>query len=383
MILDLAATAREGLLGSPSHFDTIVFQQDSLNAFMATGKPAWQEARRIISNLLSLENPALRDNEDLKKKCLISQKDVTMELPSKIGNYTDFYSSIHHATNVGIMFRGKDNALQPNWLHIPIGYHGRASSVVVSGKSIRRPQGQLRPDDSKPPIFGECKLLDFELEMAVFVGPGNEQGVPIAIEEAADHIFGMVIMNDWSARDIQKWEYVPLGPFNGKNFATSISPWVVTMEALEPFYEKLPPQDPEPLPYLHDKNHGAYNIHLEVSLENDSLKEPFVLSKSNAKHLYWSFKQQLVNHASGGCNMLPGDLLGSGTISGPEESSYGSMLEICWKGTKPLRLPDGSERKFLRDGDTVTMSGFCQGDGYRVGFGQVKTRVEPAFHRDK
>jgi len=304
-----------------------------------------------------------------------------MELPCSIGDYTDFYSSRYHATNVGIMFRGKDNALQPNWLHLPVGYHGRASSVVVSGTDIKRPNGQLAPD-LKTPSWGPCKLMDFELEMACFVGAGNKLGEPITMANANDHIFGLTTMNDWSARDIQKWEYVPLGPFGAKNFGTTISPWIVTLEALEPFkVDNEEQKDPAPLPYLKEPEGSkleCYDIKLDVTVQSSEMKEPSVVSKSNAKYLYWNFKQQLVHHTVTGCNMRPGDLLGSGTISGPEEAEYGSMLELCWKGTKEIPMNDGSIRKFLRDGDEVNMVGYCQGDGYRIGFGDCKGRVLPA-----
>jgi len=288
---------------------------------------------------------------------MVDQSKVRMVLPAKIGDYTDFYSSRYHATNVGIMFRGKDNALQPNWLHLPVGYHGRASSVVPSGTPVTRPRGQLRPDLEKPPVHGPCRLLDFELEMGFFVGPGNSMGTPIDIAHAEDHIFGLCLMNDWSARDIQKWEYVPLGPFNGKNFATSISPWIVTLEALEAFRVAPEKQNPNPLPYLKDPNLKAYDIKLEVAIQPEGESTPSVVSKSNARNLYWSFTQQLAHHSSTGCPMQPGDLCGSGTISGPEPGSYGSMLEICWKGTKPVTLTTGQTRKFLADGDNVILSG--------------------------
>jgi fumarylacetoacetase len=279
------------------------------------------------------------------------------------------------------MFRGKENALMPNWLHLPVGYHGRASSVVISGYNFHRPKGQLCPDETKPPIFGACQLLDFELELGVFVGPGNKLGHPIPIAEASEHIFGVVLLNDWSARDIQKWEYVPLGPFGAKNFCTSISPWVVTMEALQPFLCQGEPQiEPEPLPYLKQtSSNRVYNINLEVFLKTEKSETPHKISSSNARHLYWSFNQQLVHHTITGCNLQPGDLLGSGTISGPTEDSYGSMLELCWKGTKPINLPNGEVRRFLQDGDTVIFSGYCQGDSHRIGFGKCVGTVLPSL----
>jgi len=298
-------------------------------------------------------------------------------MPAKIGDYTDFYASRNHAFNVGVLFRGKDNALQPNWVHLPVGYHGRASSVVVSGTDLHRPRGQLAPD-GKTPSYGECKLLDFELEMAFFVGPGNKLGHPIPIEQAADHIFGVVLMNDWSARDVQAWEYVPLGPFGAKNFGTTISPWVVPMEALKPFMVPLPKQEPEPLPYLREPaGSAAPDIALEVAVR-PSGGAPTVISKSNARHLYWSFAQMLAHHTVTGCNMQPGDLLGSGTISGPTPDSLGSLLEMTERGKKEVPLSDGSTRKFLRDGDEVILTGYAQGPGYRVGFGPCAGRVLPA-----
>lgn len=301
-----------------------------------------------------------------------------MHLPVTIGDYTDFYSSKEHATNVGRMLRGEENALMPNWLHLPVAYHGRASSVVISGTPIPRPKGQIKPDDEANPIFGPCRTLDFELEMGFFIGPGNSLTKSISTSEAMDHIFGLVIVNDWSARDIQKWEYQPLGPFLAKNFATSISPWIVPMTALEPFRTSGPIQDPQPLPYLQSPNESAYDIHLEVALtpEGDSTKH--TICRSNCKYLYWNFCQQLAHHTVNGCNMRPGDLLATGTISGPSPDSYGSMLELAWRGTKPIDIGQGQTRKFLQNGDTVTMTGWCQGNGYRVGFGEVTGKIMPA-----
>lgn len=330
---------------------------------MSLGHLAWKETRSRLQELLGSECPILRDDHDLRSKSLIERSKCHMHLPAQIGDYTDFYSSRQHATNVGIMFRGKDNALMPNWLHLPVGYHGRASSVVVSGTPVRRPLGQSQPDDTKPPVFGPCKLLDFELEMAFFVGPGNNLGEPIPVEKAHEHIFGMVVMNDWSARDIQKWEYVPLGPFTAKNFATSISPWVVTMEALMPFVMKGEEQiDPVPQQYLIHSDPFTFDIKLEVSLKAHELPEDqpeTVVSRSNFKYMYWTMKQQLAHHSISGCNMRPGDLLASGTISGPARDSFGSMLEISWRGKEPFLFdPEGKvKRVFIQDGDTVTMRG--------------------------
>lgn len=375
-VLDLHRIAEAELFSSPQVAEAL--KQPLLNDFMGLGRNAWKEARATITSLLSESNATLRDNAELRAAALVPQSSVQMVMPARVGDYTDFYSSREHATNVGTMFRGKDNALQPNWLHLPVGYHGRASSVVVSGTPLHRPCGQLKPAEGDP-VWGTCKLLDFELEMAFFVGPSNELGHRIDIANANEHIFGLVVMNDWSARDIQKWEYVPLGPFCGKNFGTSISPWIVTLDALEPFLKQGPVQDdPKVLPYLQDPEPGAYDINLEVALQPEGA-DPTTVCRSNLRNLYWSMKQQLVHHSSTGCNMQPGDLLGSGTISGSTPDSYGSMLELSWRGSNPVKLDNGEERKFLKDGDTVTMTGYCQGDGYRVGFGQCVGQVLPAL----
>jgi len=353
-----------------------------LNDFMAQGRLAWKEARAILTHLLEADTTILRDDEKLKKKALHPIDKVILEIPAQIGDYTDFYSSRYHAYNVGVMFRGKDNALQPNWTWLPVGYHGRSSSVVVSGTDIHRPKGQLEVENG-PPVHGPCKMLDIELEMAAFVGgPGNKLGHPISMKEAEDHIFGLVLMNDWSARDIQRWEYVPLGPFGAKNFGTTISPWIVTLEALEPFKIPNQKQDPTPLPYLQEekgKTLETYDIKLHVTLQGKEHKVPQILSGANSKYLYWNFKQQLVHHTVTGCNMRAGDLYGSGTISGPDESEYGSMLELCWKGTKTINFPDGSTRKFLQDGDEINITGHAQAEGYRVGFGPCKGRILPTI----
>ncbi|XP_042330123.1 fumarylacetoacetase [Sceloporus undulatus] len=355
-----------------------VFEQPTLNQFMALGWEAWKEARACLQKMLSANEPTLRDNAELRKRAFVPQASAIMHLPAEIGDYTDFYSSRQHATNVGVMFRGKENALMPNWLHLPVGYHGRASSVVVSGTPIWRPMGQMRPDDAKPPVFGACKLLDIELEMAFFVGPGNKPGEPISISEAHKHIFGMVLMNDWSARDIQKWEYVPLGPFLGKSFGTTISPWVVTMEALMPFVLPNPIQDPKPLPYLCDDQPYTFDINLFVAIKGDGMSKPANICSSNFKYMYWTMKQQLVHHTINGCNLRPGDLLASGTISGPDPENFGSMLELSWKGTKAIDLGNGQSRKFLQDGDEVIITGYCQGKGYCIGFGECSGKVLPA-----
>jgi fumarylacetoacetase len=378
-VLDLAVVEAAGLLDTPALRGRAVFGQPTLNDFMALGRSAWREARAAISRLLRHDEPALRDNADMRSSALARMSDVELLLPVAIGDYSDFYSSREHATNVGIMMRGPDNALQPNWLHLPVAYHGRASSVVVSGTDVRRPKGQKKADNAPAPTFGASRSLDFELEMGFFIGPGNPLGQPIPIEQAPEHIFGLVLVNDWSARDVQRWEYVPLGPFLAKNFATTISPWVVTLEALEPFRTAGPKQDPTPLPYLRSPGDWALDVHLEVLLQTATMDRTHVLCRSNAKYLYWNVCQQLAHHAVNGCNLRTGDLLASGTISGPTPDSYGSLLELAWKGTKPIELPDGERRVFLQDGDRVTLTGWCQGPGYRVGFGEATGRVLPAL----
>ena len=362
-VIDLAMLDNEDIFGKRYSF----FADSSLNRFMAAGRDVWQEIRQRLTRLVG------EGQASLKKEALIPIHKVQMHLPVEIGDYTDFYASREHATNVGIMFRGKENALMPNWLHLPVGYHGRASSVVISGTDVIRPRGQVKPKEA-PLEFTTSRQLDFELEMGFFVGMGNNLGEPISIENAHEHIFGMVLLNDWSARDIQAWEYQPLGPFLAKNFATSISPWVVTMDALEPFRVKGPEQDPTPLPYL-GTNINGFDIQLEVSLQSARMDAPQVISHSNMKHLYWSIDQMLAHHTITGCNMRVGDLCGTGTISGPTEDSYGSLLELTWRGEKPIQLSSGEERKFLQDGDTVIMKGYCQGNGYRIGFGEVTGKI--------
>nr|WP_249135506.1 fumarylacetoacetase [Bradyrhizobium sp. AUGA SZCCT0222] len=352
-----------------------VFANASLNAFMALGPEVWSRTRARISELLRHDHPELRDNEKLRQRTLVPMADVTLHLPIAVSGYTDFYSSKEHATNVGVMFRGKDNALQPNWLHMPIGYNGRASTVVVSGTKVRRPRGQLKPPTADVPSFGPCKRLDFELEMGVVVGQASAIGEMLTEKQAEAMIFGFVILNDWSARDIQQWEYVPLGPFQAKAFATSISPWVVTREALEPFRVQGPAQDPRPLEYLRQAQPNNYDMQLDVALRAGSMNAAADICRTNFKYMYWSSVQQLVHHASSGCAMNVGDLLGSGTISGPEKDQRGSLLEISWNGTEPVELPGGVKRMFLEDGDSLVMRGWCQGDGYRVGFGEVEGTI--------
>ncbi len=372
-IVDLSVLEEKGQLefGQDRH----LFSRDSLNLFLTLGRPAWRKARQIIQHLLDANTSTLRDDVDLRSRVFHRQRDVTMQLPARIGDYTDFYSSYQHAFNVGTMFRGPENALMPNWKWLPVGYHGRASSIVVSGAHVRRPQGQIKPPDAPTPVFGPTKSLDFELELAFLIGPGNRLGEPVPVDRATDHIFGFVLMNDWSARDIQAWEYQPLGPFLAKNFCTSISPWVVTMEALEPFRKPLPPQEPEPLPYLRGKNDFTFDINLEARLQTAKMKAPHTITRTNFRNLYWSICQQLAHHTVNGCNLEAGDLLASGTISGATEESRGCMLELTWRGANPLKLPDGETRKWLEDGDTLSITGWCQGDGYRVGFGEVSGKI--------
>jgi fumarylacetoacetase len=374
-VLDLTYLEQHGILKVPGH---TVFSEHTLNAFMALGRPAWRAARAEISRLLRADEATIRDHAAVRDHALVLQAEIEMLLPATIGDYTDFYSSKEHATNVGTMLRGADNALQPNWVHLPVAYHGRASSIVASGTDIHRPLGQTKADDASAPTFGPSRSLDFELEVGCFVGPGNVLGQPIPVSQAAEHIFGLVLVNDWSARDIQKWEYVPLGPFLAKNFATSISPWVVSLEALEPFRTAGPAQNPEPLPYLRTAGNWAYDIQLEVAIQGAGMDRPQRVCLSNFKYLYWNICQQLAHHASNGCNLRPGDLLASGTASGPTPDSYGSLLELAWKGTKPIPLADGSRRVFLQDGDRVSMSGWCAGAGYRIGFGEVSGTILPA-----
>jgi fumarylacetoacetase len=352
-----------------------VFAASTLNPFMALGPKIWSSTRARISELLRHDFPELRDNDELRGRALVPMADAKLHMPIAVAGYTDFYSSKEHATNVGVMFRGKDNALQPNWLHMPIGYNGRASTVVVSGSKVKRPRGQLKPPSAELPSFGPCKRLDFELEMGVVVGQASEIGEMLTETQAEEMIFGFVLLNDWSARDIQQWEYVPLGPFQAKAFATSISPWIVTREALEPFRVHGPAQDPAPLPYLQQAQPNNYDLTLDVGLRAVGMNEAAKLCRTNFKYMYWSSVQQLVHHASSGCAMNIGDILGSGTISGPEKDQRGSLLEISWNGTEPIELPGGAKRTFLEDGDSLVMRGWCQGNGFRVGFGEVEGTI--------
>lgn len=377
-VLDLAMLADADLLPLPSE----IFLSGSLNQFVALGHATWRATRELISHLLRDDNPLLRDDQILRTAAFLRQDAVTLHLPMEIAGYTDFYSSKEHATNVGSMFRDPENALLPNWLHIPIGYNGRASSVVVSGTALHRPKGQLKLPDVDAPIFAPSRKLDFELETGFLIGQPNALGEPIDINVAEQHIFGMVLLNDWSARDLQQWEYVPLGPFNSKSFGTSISPWVVTMEALEPFRVASPVQQPTPLPYLQQQTDNAYDIALEVTLtpieDEGKPGSGQTICKTNFKAMYWTMAQQLAHHTVSGCNTKVGDLMGSGTISGSASGAFGSLLELTRNGQKPLILANGMQRGFIQDGDEISMTGWCQGDGYRVGFGQVTGKILPA-----
>ena len=379
-VLDLSILEAEGLLsltGGP------YFDQPTLNAFIDSGRDNWTKARSTIQTLLSADIDTLRDNKDLQAKALFKQADVTMHLPVHVPGFTDFYSSKEHATNVGTMFRDPKNALLANWTEMPVGYNGRASTVIVSGTDVIRPSGQLKPNADERPIFSPCKRLDFELETAFVVGRGNDIGQPIAVDAAADHIFGMVLLNDWSARDIQKWEYVPLGPFNAKTFASEVSPWIVTMDALAPFKTACPTQEPKPLAYLNEKDsNNSFDINLSVELLPENSDEATVVCETNFKYMYWSMAQQLTHHTITGCKVEVGDMMGSGTISGPTPDSYGSMLEIAWNATKPVTLKGGETRSFIEDGDTVIMKGYSEKDGIRVGFGEVRGKVLPALSFD-
>ncbi|HSD15624.1 MAG TPA: fumarylacetoacetase [Flavobacterium sp.] len=353
-----------------------MFMQDTLNDFISDGKKTWRLVRNRLADIFDAENPELRDNKSHRDVVVFKIEDVEMQLPVHIGDYTDFYSSKEHATNVGKMFRDPENALLPNWLHIPVGYHGRSSTIVPSGIPVHRPMGQTLPNGETQPVFGPSRLVDFELETAFITTDANIMGENIPLTEAEDYIFGMVLLNDWSARDIQKWEYVPLGPFLAKNFASSISPWIVTLDALEPFRTASPKQEPKPLPYLQQTGNHAFDINLEVSIAPEDNEETLVC-KSNFKYMYWTMSQQLAHHTINGCRINSGDMMGSGTISGSTEDSFGSMLELTWGGQKPLKMKDGSERKFINDGDTVIMRGYCQNQEVRIGFGEVASKLLP------
>jgi len=375
-VLDLKETYELGYLDHLP-FGLSDFENEYLNPMMKKGKQAIRDLRNRISNLLNESKSELKNNSNHVAQVLVTIDKVQMQLPVQIGDYTDFYSSREHATNVGTMFRDPNNALLPNWLWIPVGYHGRASSVILSGQNIHRPKGQIKPDPEQPPIYEACRMLDFELETAFITFEGKPLGDSITTSEAEDYIFGMCLFNDWSARDIQSWEYVPLGPFLAKNFASSVSAWIVTLDALEPFKVDGPVQDPKVLSYLEFDGQKSYDINLEVYIKPETADETLIC-ESNFKYMYWNMAQQLTHHTVNGCNVRCGDLMGSGTISGPTPNSYGSMLELSWKGTKPLKMNDGSERKFINDHDTVIMRGFSSKEGVRIGFGEVSAKILPA-----
>ncbi len=372
-VIDLKKLAELGAFNTLG-INPKVFENEFLNDFIALGKPITNAVRLTVQQIFGTEDHALRGQV---ADCLLHVDTVTMHLPVRIGDYTDFYSSEEHATNVGKMFRDPANALLPNWKHLPVGYHGRASSIFVSGTDFHRPKGQTRPNDAEPPVFGPTRQLDFELEMAAIIGRSTPQGRAISTAEADDYVFGFVLFNDWSARDIQKWEYVPLGPFLGKNFFSSVSPWVVTLEALEPFRVAGYEQVPEVLPYLKYTGQKNFNVALEVAIQPENSTETTVCC-SNFRYMYWTVNQQLAHHTINGCNLNIGDLMASGTISGSTEDSFGSMLELAWAGKKPLTLADGSTRTFIADGDTVILRGHAEKDGVRVGFGEVRNKVLPA-----
>ncbi|PHR72931.1 MAG: fumarylacetoacetase [Lutibacter sp.] len=375
--IDLGALHQMGYFKEIPLTDDI-FLQDTLNDFIADGRKTWRLVRNRIAELFDENNSELKNNEDHKGHIIFTMDEIEMQLPVDIGDYTDFYSSKEHATNVGIMFRGKENALMPNWLHVPVGYHGRSSSIVVSGTPIHRPYGQTLPLGETQPIFGASQRIDMELETAFITTAANHLGETIPVDEADEYIFGMVVFNDWSARDIQKWEYVPLGPFLCKSFASTISPWIVTMDALEPFRCQSPKQEVTPLPYLQQKrSDNSYDIKLQAILETEN-GDKNLLSTSNFKYMYWTMAQQLAHHTSNGCNVRAGDMMGSGTLSGKTEDSYGSMLELTWAGKNPITLKDGTTRVFFNDGDNVILRGYCENNEVRIGFGECEGKILPA-----
>jgi fumarylacetoacetase len=371
-ILDLYELAAHQLID----LNPEIANQNSINSFMALGKEKTNAIRLQIASLLEIGNDLLVNHTN-KEVFFADMNQAKLHLPIKIGDYTDFYSSRQHATNVGIMFRDPANALLPNWLHIPVGYHGRASSIVVSGTPFHRPKGQIKPVENEPPIYSESKRMDFELEVGFVVGKSTELGQTVSTKDAENYIFGLFLFNDLSARDIQQWEYVPLGPFLGKNFASVASPWIVPIEALDAFRVAGEVQNPKVLPYLEFEGQKNYDIQLEVAIAPENQEET-VICRSNFKYMYWNMCQQLAHHTVNGCNLNVGDVMASGTISGPEPHEFGSMLELAWKGTKPIVLEDGSERVFLKDNDTCIMRGFAQKDGVTIGFGDCTTKVLPA-----
>jgi fumarylacetoacetase len=383
-ILDLHALADAGLLDGVCKRD--VLMGPLLNPFLAQGRPVWKAVRLHIAALLRADDrgdDSLRSRED-RDSFFVEQRGTRMAVPMQIGDYVDFYSSLNHATNLGKMFRPNDEPLMPNWKYLPIGYHGRSSTIVIDGTPVVRPHGQRKPPGADVPMYGPSQRLDIELEVGFITGPGNTLGKPIPIHEAYDHIFGLVLVNDWSARDIQAWEYQPLGPFLGKSFATTISPWIVTLDALEPFKAPRHAQDPLPLPYLAGGDQRSnYNIELSVELSTESMREngdsPKTISRTNFKEMYWSMFQQLAHVTANGTQIRPGDLYASGTISGDTPQSRGSLIEMTWNATEPIRLPNGEVRGFLEDGDQVTLRGWCKSGDFRIGFGEASGIISPAL----
>ena len=374
-VIDLSVLEDAGLLGIDGQSDA-VFSQVSLNSFFALGIAVCRSVRKQLVELLRVDTTISQEAKTTIEQALYQQSEVIMCVPMDIRDYTDFYASEQHAFNVGSMFRGKGNELMPNWKHMPIAYHGRASSIVTTDTPIYRPHGQVMDPKTEQPVFSASKRLDFELEMGFFIGKQNRQGTPVAVKDVEGCIVGMVLVNDWSARDIQKWEYQPLGPFLAKSFATSISPWIVTLDALAPFKKQMLPQQPEPLAYLRDvENNGNYDITLEVRMQTENMQNPQVICRSNHQYLYWSIAQQVAHHTIAGCNLNVGDMMASGTISGPEADQFGSLLELTWSGKNPLTLSSGEHRTFIEDGDQVIMHGYASGNGYRVGFGELRNQV--------
>ncbi len=376
-VLDLAVLNKLGYLKN-LNIDNSILTNQYLNDLISLGKPTTSALRQRVSDLLTDTNTELRDNKEARGKVLQYISNVQLLMPVRVGDYTDFYSSIDHATNVGTMFRDPANALLPNWKHLPVGYHGRASSIIISGTNFHRPKGQTKPVDSEMPVFGATNALDFELEVAFIIGKPTQLGQSVTTSDADDYIFGLTLFNDWSARDIQTWEYVPLGPFLAKNFVSTISPWIVTLDALEPFRAKGYEQTPKVLPYLEYTGEKNIDINLEVTIQPENAEETIVC-KSNYKYMYWTMEQQLTHHTCNGCNINIGDMMASGTISGPAPESFGSMLELSWRGTKPVKMNNGTERKFINDNDTVIIRGYCEKDNVRIGFGEAKAKVLPAL----
>jgi fumarylacetoacetase len=376
-VVDLSALAELGYLDHLPIADNTVFFEPYLNEFMSCDKEAWRAVRQRVSELLRSENPQLRDNQEDRDYVLFPMSKVTLHMPVQIGDYTDFYSSISHASHVGAMFRDPQNPLLPNWRHIPVGYHGRASSIVLSGTKIHRPKGQIKPNDSESPIFSPTKELDFELELAFITGKATPLGSSISTEEAEEHIFGFVLFNDWSARDIQRWEYVPLGPFLSKSFASSISPWIVTKDALEPFRVAGPVQEPKVLPYLEVNGLKNFDIQLEVTLKTEEGQEAMIC-KTNFSTMYWNCNQQLAHQTINGCNINVGDLYASGTISGEEQGSMGCLLESTKGAKEPVKIAEGVNRTYIQDNDSITIKGFAMKNGIKIGFGEVCNQVLPS-----